>query len=108
MKFALGENPKAAYHEKNQGPFTRMAIASLIREYLFKAKRYLEDIEKAKSDEDYDMPEYDPKLEALIPVLKREVKAHFHAHRADDIFTAMRIAKEFNPICCSSTRPEGI
>lgn len=95
MKFALGENPKSSYHAKSQMPITRMATAALIREQLMKAKRYWEDQLRAKEDEDYDPPEYDAKCEALIPVLQREMKAFFHAHRADDICTAIRIAKEF-------------
>ena len=95
VKMALGENPKSVYHGKNQTPSTRMATAGLIRDALSKAKRYLEEQERAKAGEDFDIPEYDGKCEALLPVLKREVQVHFHAHRADDIFTAMRIAKEF-------------
>lgn len=96
IKFALGENPKNTYGTKSQSPVTRMAIAALIREQLQKAKRYIEDTERALSDEDLDPPEYDAKCEALVPLLKREIKAYFHAHRADDILTAVRIAKEFN------------
>ena len=96
MKFALGENPKSNYHGKIQMPVTRMAIAALIREQLEKARRYGEDLARAAADEELDKPEYDAKCEALLPVLRRELKAHFHAHRADDIFTAIRIAKEFN------------
>ncbi len=95
MKFALGENPKATYNEKGQTPTTRMAIAALIREELQKALRYMEDCQKAQEDEETDPPEFDAKSEALLPVLKGEVKAHFHCHRADDIFTAIRLAKEF-------------
>lgn len=96
MKFALGENPKTVYNDKNTAPMTRMATASLIRDQLRKAERYLDDKERADEDEDFDLPEYDAKCEALIPVLEREQKAFFHAHRADDIFTALRIAKEFD------------
>ncbi len=96
MKFALGENPKTVYNSKSQTPVTRMAIAALIREQLKKAKRYMEDWANYLEDEELDEPEYDIKCEALVPVLKREIKAFFHAHRADDIFTAIRIAKEFN------------
>ncbi len=91
MKISLGENPKMTYLDKDSSPVTRMAIAALIREALRKAQRYMED--KKSGDE---TPEYDAKCEALIPLLKREVKAHFHCHRADDIFTAVRIAKEFD------------
>ncbi len=95
MKFALGENPKTTYHGKSQAPVTRMAIAALIREQLEKARRYGEQLAAAAADPELDKPEYDAKCEALLPVLRRELKAHFHAHRADDIFTAIRISKEF-------------
>lgn len=91
MKISFGENPKMTYLDKDASPVTRMAIAALIREALKKAQRYIED----KENED-EAPEYDAKCEALIPLLKGKVKAHFHCHRADDIFTAIRIAKEFN------------
>ena len=96
IKFALGENPKAAFHAKTQSPVTRMAIAALIREQLQKARRYMEDKAEAEADEELEMPEFDAKCEALIPLLKRECRAHFHAHRADDIYTALRIAREFD------------
>ncbi len=100
VKFALGENPKTVYKDKDTAPITRMATAAIIREQLYKAKRYLEDMieyeASLNADEDADRPEYDAKCEALIPLLKREIPAHFHCHRADDIFTAVRIAKEFN------------
>ena len=95
MKFALGENPKNTYHGKDQTPATRMATAAIIREQLMKAQRYMQDMENAENDEDVDEPEFDMKSEALCSVLKKETQAHFHAHRADDIFTAVRIAKEF-------------
>lgn len=96
MKFALGENPKTVYHDKNQAPNTRMATAAIIREQLKKAQRYQKDLQDALADEELDEPEYDSKSEALLPVLRREKKAFIHCHRADDIFTAIRIAKEFN------------
>lgn len=96
IKMALGENPKSVYHGKNQTPSTRMATASLIREELFKAKRYMEDLQRSQEDEDVDPPEFDMKSEALLPALRGEIEVHFHAHRADDIYTAIRIAKEFN------------
>lgn len=96
MKFSLGENPKGTYSGKSQTPITRMGAVALIREQLIKGKRYIQDIDRAQEDEDFDPPEYDIKCESLIPVLKREVKAFFHAHRADDIYTAIRIAEEFN------------
>lgn len=96
IKMALGENPKTVYHGKNETPSTRMATAALIREELFKAKRYMEDLERARTDKDADPPEFDIKCEALLPALRGETEVHFHAHRADDIFTAIRIAKEFH------------
>ena len=96
MKFALGENPKSVYHGKNQMPNTRMATAALIREQLAKAKRYLSEKRRSEQDDEYDEPEFDAKCEALLPLLEKKIPAHFHAHRADDIFTAIRIAKEFD------------
>lgn len=97
IKFALGENPKRVYNDRDETPVTRMATAALIREGLTKAKRYLADIDACESDkENNDMPEFDLKNHALIPLLRREISAHFHCHRADDMFTAVRIAKEFD------------
>ena len=95
MKFALGENPKGTYGEKKEAPMTRMATAALIRENLAQAAEYLRKQEGAKADPEKDPPDFDAKLEALVPVVKGELPAHFHAHRADDIATAVRIAKEF-------------
>lgn len=95
IKFALGENPKSVYHGKEQTPVTRMATVSIIREMLYKAERYRQDCRDAQEDEELDMPDYDAKCEALIPLLERKIPAHFHAHRCDDIFTVLRIAKEF-------------
>ncbi len=97
MKFSFGENPKTVYHGKNQQPVTRMATAALIRETLKKAQEYAENIRLAKEKpDDYDKPDYDAKLESLLPVLSGELPVKAHAHRADDIATALRIAKEFN------------
>ena len=95
IKFALGENPKSVYHDKDEAPVTRMATAALIREQLYKAKEYFARKARAEDDPDQDDPDYDSKLEALLPLLWGKAEAHFHAHRADDIFTALRIAKEF-------------
>ena len=88
MKCAFGENPKRCYKEK--GTCSRMSVAANLRNMLFKAKDYME---KKESDK---KPTFDMQLEALIPVLKREIPLKAHAHAADDIFTAIRIAKEFN------------
>ncbi len=97
IKIALGENPKSTYNEKSRMPVTRMATASLIREALREAAEYKKALEKHEADpENEDKPEYDIKSEALLPVLKKEIPLHAHAHRADDIFTAIRIAKEFD------------
>lgn len=96
IKFALGENPKRTYNDRDEMPVTRMATAAVIREGLAKAVRYLDDVNVFESDrENHDMPEYDIKCEALIPLLNGEIAAHFHCHRADDMFTALRISKEF-------------
>jgi len=95
MKFAMGENPKNTYHAKGEAPATRMATAALIREQLLKALHYKQDIEDAMADPERDPPEFDMKCEAMLGVLDRSVQAHFHAHRLDDIYTAVRIAKEF-------------
>lgn len=96
IKFALGENPKRVYNDKDDTPITRMATAAIIREGLYKARRYAHDMGSYYSDnENYEPPEYDIKCEALMDLLDRKQKAFFHCHRADDICTAMRITKEF-------------
>ena len=90
MKCAFGENPKRCYGQQGKKtPMTRMGVAALLRELLFKARRYLDDKEAGKN------PGFDMKLEAMIPVLKGEIPLKAHAHRADDILTSIRIAKEF-------------
>ena len=93
MKCAFGENPKRCYRDK--GVSTRMTTAAKLRETLFKAREYLEKKEAA-GDDASKKPPFDMKLEALIPVLKREIPLKAHAHAAEDIFTALRIAREFN------------
>ena len=95
MKFALGENPKVVYNDRKEAPVTRMATAALIREILSKTEEYRTKKLAAESDPEDEGPEYDAKLEALLPVLNGELPAHFHAHRADDIATALRISREF-------------
>jgi len=90
MKCAFGENPKRCYGQgSKRSPMTRMGTASLLRELLFKTNRYLQDKEAGKN------PSFDMKLEAMIPVVKGELPLKAHAHRADDIFTSIRIAREF-------------
>lgn len=95
MKMALGENPKLTYNERHETPSTRMATAAIIRENLAKAVEYREKLERAAEDEDEDKPDYDAKLEALLPVINGELPVQIHAHRADDIATGIRICKEF-------------
>ena len=99
MKLALGENPKCVYNERHETPVTRMATAAIIRENLAKALEYGEKLERAAEDEEEDKPDYDAKLEALLPVVRGELPVHIHAHRADDIATAIRISKEFGLKC---------
>ena len=92
MKCAFGENPKNCYQDK--GDTSRMTTAALLRNELFKAKAYMEKKEAA-GDDVQKQPEFNLKLESLIPVLKKEIPLKAHAHQANDIFTALRIAKEF-------------
>lgn len=94
IKIALGENPKSVYSDRGESPMTRMSTAALIREMLFKTRRYINEIDNAEDESD--LPEYDMKCESLAPLLKGKLRAHFHCHRADDICTAIRIAKEFD------------
>ena len=90
MKCAFGENPKRFYGKQSKkAPLTRMGTAALLRETLFKAKRYMEELDAGKE------PKFDMKLEALLPVMRGEIPLKAHAHRSDDIFTSIRIAKEF-------------
>lgn len=95
IKAALGENPKRIYSSQKKMPSTRMANAALLREALVAAGNYMDKIERAGGDSEK-LPPRDLKLEALIPVLKKEIPIRMHAHRADDIATALRIAREFD------------
>lgn len=70
MKMALGENPKTVYNERKETPITRMATAAVIRQELSKTLEYMDKQDKADAEEDTDAPDYDAKLEALIPVLR--------------------------------------
>jgi len=94
MKVAFGENPKRVYNDKKCMPMTRMATAALLRETLMKAKEYYNKKQEAKDDKSK-APALDMKMEAMMDVLERKIPLKAHAHRADDIFTAIRIAKEF-------------
>ena len=84
-----------------------MATAAIIRENLRKAVEYGEKMDKAARDEDADPPDYDAKLEALLPVVRGELPVHIHAHRSDDIATGVRIAREFNLRCVIVHGTEG-
>lgn len=90
MKVAFGENPKVNYGDKDRMPGTRMAIAAMLREEITRAMAY-----KKKRDNDT-LEEIDLGMEAWIPVLNREIPLKAHVHQADDILTAIRIAKEFD------------
>ena len=90
MKFAFGENPKNVYGNQKKFPSTRMGNAAVIREWLMKAQDYL----KRKKNKEF--KERDVKLEALIPLIEGKIPVRAHAHQADDIITAYRIAQEFN------------
>lgn len=92
MKCAFGENPKRCYQSK--GDSARMTTAAKLREMLFAARDYLARKEAA-GDDALKQPKFDLKMEALIPVIRGEIPLKAHAHRADDICTAIRIAKEF-------------
>ena len=96
MKAAFGENPKGCYGQNGRKePVTRMAVAALLRETLWKARNYADEIEKSESDSSVKRP-HDFALEAMLPVIRREIPLKVHAHRADDILTALRIAREFD------------
>ena len=94
MKCAFGENPKGVYGQKGKAPVTRMGVAVILRETIVKAENYIARKEDAQyKGEHFDI---DPKMEAMIPVIEKDIPLKAHAHRADDICTAIRIAKEFN------------
>ncbi len=90
MKCALGEVPKNAHGQAGRPPKTRMGSAAILRELLFRTQEYCQAKESGKS------PKYDEKLEAMLPVIRRQIPLKCHVHRCDDILTAIRIAKEFH------------
>lgn len=94
LKIAFGENPKRVYGEQKKTPSTRMGTAGILRETLTKAQNYKDKLEKGKEDPDK-LPEKDLSMEVMVKVLDGEIPLRAHAHRADDIITAIRIAKEF-------------
>ncbi|MCX4305650.1 MAG: amidohydrolase [Acetatifactor sp.] len=94
MKVAFGENPKVNYSGQGKSPSTRMAIAAMLREELYKAKAYAQRRKTAQEKGEYF--EEDFTMECWLPVLNREIPLKAHVHRVDDIFTAIRIAREFD------------
>lgn len=99
LKVALGENPKRVYGEQKKAPMTRMATAALLRETLTAAQNYAAKLVRGQNDPSK-QPDRDLKLEAIQPVLHREIPLLIHAHRTDDILTGLRIADEFNVKVC--------
>lgn len=95
VKVALGENPKRVYGEQRKSPSTRMATAAILRETLIEARDYKRKMELGKQDPEK-MPDRDLKMEIMVKILDRELPLKVHAHRADDILTAIRIAREFD------------
>ncbi len=93
MKCAFGENPKRVYREKSDS--SRMTTAAKLREMLFKAHEY-EEKKKAAGSDISKLPSFDMKLEALLPVIRGDMPLKAHAHAVEDIFTALRIAREFH------------
>lgn len=93
MKCAFGENPKRCYRDKRVT--SRMSTAALLRETLFKAREYMQKLDAA-GDDPAKKPAFDIKLHAILPVLRREIPLKAHVHQANDILTAIRIAREFN------------
>ncbi len=93
-KCAFGENPKRIYGQNGKSPMTRMMTAALLRTMIEKTKRYHDKIEVA-GDDLSKMPDFDPKCDALLPLIRKEIPLKAHAHRADDILTSIRIAKEY-------------
>lgn len=89
MKVAFGENPKANYRDQGKSPVSRMAIAGLLRQELTEAVSYLEQRKVGKREKEF-------RYECWIPVLEKKIPLKAHVHRLDDIFTAIRIAKEFD------------
>ena len=93
LKMAFGENPKRCYGSKNKMPQTRMATAAVIRDAFVKAQNYMRKMDNPDPEK---RPDRDLKMETLVKALKREIIVKAHAHRSDDILTAVRIAREFN------------
>lgn len=105
LKVAFGENPKRVHGGEKRTPSTRMGVASVLRKSLVDAQNHKRELQvylekakeaKKKGETPPNPPKRDLGLETLIKVLNREIPIHAHAHRADDIATVIRIAKEFS------------
>ena len=107
MKVAFGENPKGAHGQAGRSPKTRMCIAAMLRNHLAKAMQYAKEIDEAEKDSTKKRPSFDPELEAMLPVVRRQIPLKVHAHRDYDILTAIRIAKEFNVLLTLEHCTEG-
>ncbi len=95
MKMALGENPKRCYGSNKQMPMTRMGVGAVLREALFNAKVYSDQLLEAEKDPSKSVkPDF--RLASLVPVVRGQMKCRIHCHQADDIVTAIRIAEEFH------------
>ncbi|MDR1960680.1 MAG: amidohydrolase [Gracilibacteraceae bacterium] len=95
LKAALGENPKTVYGEQKKLPSTRMGTAALLRQAFADAQTYQDKLRQGQKDAEK-LPERDLGMENLLLVLEKKMPLRAHAHRADDIMTAIRIAREFD------------
>jgi imidazolonepropionase-like amidohydrolase len=95
LKAALGENPKTVYGDQKKSPSTRMGAAALLRQAFVDAHTYRDKLRHGQEDPDK-LPERDLGLEHLLLVLEKKIPLRMHAHRADDIMTALRLAREFD------------
>ena len=97
LKLALGENPKSVFADKEEAPLTRMGTMALLREMFIKAKDYKKQYDEYRENpEENDKPDFDMKSHSLMDVLCRKIPVKIHAHRADDICSAIRLGKEFD------------
>ncbi len=95
LKMAFGENPKMVYSQQKKTPSTRLGVAAVVRDFFFKVQDYMAEKEEAKK-EGKAFTKRNSKYEIGELVLRKEIPARIHAHRADDILTAIRIAEEFD------------
>ncbi|MDF2596214.1 MAG: amidohydrolase [Clostridia bacterium] len=105
MKVSFGENPKQTYNQQKKMPSTRMATAALLREALFNAVFYKKRKEAAHSKREEFTEDF--RQEAWMPVLEKKIPLKAHVHRADDVLTAIRIAKTFDVLMTLDHCSEG-